>query len=98
MRLWLWMACLAAALVILAGILVAPEALKEILAAPVQLMIGAPRSLEIKVLEVTGNSTPVRSASRRLLQPFGMVQLLRTFPPIAPHSEQAPPNKETPVR
>ena len=57
-----------------------PMSVLDVLTQPVQVLMGSPRQLETGILEVSENMTPVEEATRRLLQPLGVVRVIRRFP------------------
>ena len=62
-----------------------PGSLNEALSHPFQALWGTQKQLNSTLLEVSENAEPVRAAGRRLLQPLGMVRLIRIYD--APESD-----------
>jgi hypothetical protein len=58
-----------------------PGSLGEALSHPFQTLLGTQRRLNSTLLEASENAEPVRAASRRLLQPLGVVRLVRIYEP-----------------
>lgn len=57
-----------------------PKSLLSILFQPLRALAGSQERLNATLLEVSETAEPVRSAGRKLLQPFGALRLIRTFP------------------
>jgi hypothetical protein len=64
-----------------------PGSSDEILLHPIQAIIGTQKQLNATLYEVSESAEPVRAAGRRLLQPFGVVRLVRTYD--APDSDRS---------
>ena len=64
-----------------------PGTLTEALSHPFEALRGTQEQLNSTLLEVSENGEPVRAASRRLLQPLGVVRLVRIYE--APESDSA---------
>ncbi len=58
-----------------------PGSLNDALAHPLAALAGTSKVLNSKLLEVSESADPVRAAGRRLLQPLGIVRLIRIYPP-----------------
>ena len=56
-----------------------PGSLTEVLSQPFHAFLGTQKQLNSTLLEVSETAEPVRSASRRLLQPLGAVRLVRIY-------------------
>jgi hypothetical protein len=56
-----------------------PGSLSEALSHPFQTLLGTQRQLNATLYEVSETAEPVRSAGWRLLQPFGIVRLVRIY-------------------
>ena len=56
-----------------------PGSLNEALSHPFQTLLGTERQLNSTLLDVSETAEPVRAAGRRLLQPLGMVRLVRIY-------------------
>ena len=76
------------ALAVLGSLWGTPVSLKDLLVQPIQVLLGSPRQLQVSVLEVSENMTPVEDATRRLLQPLGVVRVIQRFP--APAAAESP--------
>ena len=57
-----------------------PGTLADVLWNPLQALLGTQRQINSTLLEVS-EAEPVRAAGRRLLQPFGVVRLVRIYEP-----------------
>ena len=64
-----------------------PGSLGDALSHPFQALIGTQQQLNSTLLEVSETAEPVRAAGRRLLQPFGVVRLVRSLE--APEPDQS---------
>jgi len=62
-----------------------PGSLTEALFRPFVALLGTQRQLNATLLDVSESSDPVLAAGRRLLKPFGMVQLSHIY--AAPDSD-----------
>ncbi len=76
-----------AALVAFWLLLQTPGSLQDALSQPIASVVGTQKQLNSTLLEVSETAEPVRAASRRLLQPWGAVHLIRLYD--NPESEQA---------
>jgi len=56
-----------------------PGSLHDALSNPFEALWGTQKQLSSTLLEVSETAEPVRAASRRLLQPFGKVRLVRIY-------------------
>ena len=56
-----------------------PGSLSEALARPFETLLGSQKQLNATLLEVSETYEPVRAAGRRLLQPLGVVRLVRIY-------------------
>jgi hypothetical protein len=56
-----------------------PGSLSDAFSHPIQLFLGTQRQLNATLLEASESAEPVRAAGRRLLQPWGVVHLVRTI-------------------
>ncbi len=56
-----------------------PGSLSEALSHPFQALLGTQKQLNSTLLEVSETAEPVRAAGRRLLQPLGVVRLVRIY-------------------
>ena len=65
-----------------------PGSLGEALAHPFQTLLGTQRQLNATLLEVSESAEPVRAAGRRLLQPLGVVRLVRIYDAAEPDSRK----------
>jgi len=72
------------------ALLQTPGSLSAALSHPFYAFLGTQQTLNSTLLEVSETAEPVRSASRRLLKPFGVVRLIRSFD--APDSDNAKKN------
>lgn len=63
----------------------------DLITHPLRSLWGSQQQLNSGLLEVSESLDPVRAASRRLLKPFGMVRVIRTFPTNKPSTDQSPP-------
>jgi hypothetical protein len=57
-----------------------PGTLNDALAHPFEALVGTSQRLNAQLLEASESVDPVRAAGRRLLQPFGIVHLVRIYP------------------
>jgi len=66
--------------------------LKEVFQGPIQTILGSERELNSRLLDISEYSQPLEGAGRRLLKPFGVVRLVRTFSfPPPRHSQKSGP-------
>jgi hypothetical protein len=56
-----------------------PGSLSEALSHPFSALLGTQKQLNATLIEVSENAEPVRAAGRRLLQPLGVVRLVRIY-------------------
>lgn len=56
-----------------------PEMSPKTLLHPFRALIGSSQELNAKLIEVSESSDSIRSAGRRLLQPFGAVRLIHIY-------------------
>jgi hypothetical protein len=56
-----------------------PGTLNDALAHPLAALVGTSQELNAKLLEASESVDSVRAAGRRLLQPFGIVRLVRIY-------------------
>jgi len=56
-----------------------PGSLSDALSNPFQMLLGTQQQLNTTLLEVSENADSVRAAGRRLLQPLGVVRLVRIY-------------------
>ncbi len=61
------------------SLLQTPGSLSDALSHPFRAILGTEEQLNSTLLEASENGEPVRAASRRLLQPLGMVRLVRIY-------------------
>ncbi len=54
-----------------------PGSLNDALAHPLQALVGTSRGLNSILVQASESADPVRAAGQRLLQPFGVVRLIR---------------------
>ena len=56
-----------------------PGSLSEVLAHPFAALAGTGHELNIRLMDVSESGDVVGAAGRRLLQPFGAIQLIRIY-------------------
>jgi hypothetical protein len=75
------------AVVAMALYLLSPMSWDETFRQPLMALLGAPGLVNVTLLEVSSAPAPVREAGWRLLRPFGMVQFIRSIPPVSTVSD-----------
>ena len=60
-------------------LLQSPGSVEEALSHPFQTLWGSQKQLNATLLEVSETAEPMRAAGRRLLQPLGVVRLVRIY-------------------
>jgi hypothetical protein len=103
-RSWPIFFMLFAAVVVWLALLSTPLPLSVVMIAPFRAMLGSQRELHARLLWVTESVEPVRAAGQRLLQPLGVVRLVRTFSlkeedgstPAPPANPENPPDSFAP--
>jgi hypothetical protein len=71
------------------ALLQTPGSLMDALSHPLRALVGTQQQLNSTLLEVSENGETVRAAGRRLLQPWGVVRLVRIYDtPDPDHSKK----------